>query len=70
MPIYEYKCNMCDKTTTALRPIAEYKEPLTTSCLNTDNPQVKCHLKRILSPTPTTFRFNDNKGYKGLDSKS
>lgn len=69
MPIYEYKCNMCDKVTKELRPVSECREPLTTPCLNVDKPEVKCHLKRIMSPTPTTFRFNDNTGYKGTIRK-
>lgn len=61
MPIYEYKHPETGETRKELRPLAEYKEDFV------DDDGVVW--KRILGPTPTTFRFNDNKGYKGLDSK-
>ena len=72
-PVYEYRCNDCEEVRTSLRPVSERKRPLLLPCVNSDDLKpgsaIQCKLKRILSPTPTTFRFNDRIGYKGLDNK-
>lgn len=66
MPIYEYKCDGCKEVREKLRPVSEHKLPLDVPC-NTSG--CKGTFKRILSPTPTTFRFNDFTGFKGLDKR-
>lgn len=73
MPIYEYRCRRCKHTAECMRPIAESKEPLVIDCVcpaeGTLPGDEQCTLDRILSPVPTTFRFNDFKGKKGLDKR-
>jgi len=61
MPIYEYRHPETGETRSELRPMSEHKEPFI------DEEGVAW--KRILGPTPTTFRFNDRTGYKGLDKR-
>jgi hypothetical protein len=61
MPIYEYRHPETGETRSELRPISECKEDFV------DDEGVVW--KRILGPTPTTFRFNDSTGFKGLDKR-
>jgi hypothetical protein len=77
MPIYEYQCRVCGNVIERMRSIADRENPISDtedeltpeekkaskhfhSCLPTD-------FEFILSATPTTFRFNDFTGYRGLD---
>lgn len=60
MPMYEYRNEETGEIRTELKPISECAEDLVIDGVT---------WKRILSPTPTTFRFNDNTGFKGLDKK-
>jgi len=69
MPIYEYRCDECTAVITKLRPISECKEPVEDDCKNGVADRKLCKFKRIMSATPTTFRFNDKTGFKGLDKK-
>lgn len=73
MPIYEYQCETCGEVRTELRRISERKKPLIGPCVpqTPDLPGKKrCTFKKILSPTPTTFRFNDvGGGFKGLTKR-
>ena len=61
MPIYEYKHPETGETRQELRPLSEYKEDFID-----ENGVV---WKKVLSPTPTTFRFNDFTGYGGLEKR-
>ncbi len=61
MPFYLYKHPETGDTRSELRPISEYQEDFT------DDKGVIW--KRILGATPTTFRFNDRTGFKGLDKR-
>jgi putative FmdB family regulatory protein len=80
MPIYEYQCAKCGEIREELRSIAESDLPLTGPCVDRplhpievaagvtrETKGTQCEFKRILSATPTTFRFNDFTGYGGLD---
>ncbi len=70
MPIYEYRCDNCGETVEKFRPVSEYKEPFVGLCTGGEPKGKVCEYSRILSPTPTTFRFNDNTGFKGLDKRT
>ena len=67
MPIYEYQCKTCGKTTEASKPLSGYKDPLSVQCLSKDDKV--CELDRILSPTTTDFKFNDFRGHRGFNSR-
>ena len=73
MPIYQYRCE-CGQIREKLRPVRECNDDLKAECLP-ELPLVMggqkiCTFKRILSPTPTTFRFNDRTGFKGLNKRT
>lgn len=61
MPFYEYRHPKSGRVRTELRSVSECKEDFV------DEKGVAWI--RIMSATPTTFRFNDRTGFKGLDKK-
>lgn len=71
MPVYEYQCQTCGAVQTDLRPIADREKPLRLDCVQTAGLPGKvddfCQFKFVVSATPTTFRFNDFTGYRGID---
>ena len=78
MPTYEYRCGHCGEKREAIRPMSQSDEPLIAVCVDRPLTSIEkvagltpaqCTFKRILSPTPTDFRFNDFTGYGGLDKR-
>jgi hypothetical protein len=71
MPIYEYQCKTCGHIVEELRSIADRERPVTSDCAQTFGLPGKaddfCKFEFVLSATPTTFRFNDFTGYRGMD---
>lgn len=71
MPIYEYQCKTCGHVIEEIRPIADREKPVRQECAVTAGLPGKqddfCTFEFVLSATPTTFRFNDFQGYRGLD---
>ena len=60
MPIYEYQNKETGEVIERMRPVSECKEPIIEDGVV---------YERMLSPTPTDFRFNDFTGYQGFDKK-
>lgn len=60
MPIYEYKNEQTGEVRSELMPLLACDDDLVIEGVL---------WKRILSPTPTTFRFNDTSGFKGLTKR-
>lgn len=60
-PIYEYRCMISDEKIERFVGIGECGQPTRCNCGNS--------AKRILSPTPTTFRFADPRAYKRVSKK-
>ena len=70
MPIYEYQCTKCGEVRESMKPMSESDSSIEEDCGIPKIPSgTKCLFIRILSPTPTDFRFNDFQGYGGLDKR-
>ena len=77
MPIYEYQCKTCGHVITRMRsvnnrlnPIPDTEDELTPEDMRGHTSYHGCRptdFEFVLSATPTTFRFNDFTGYRGLD---
>lgn len=62
MPIYEYSC-LSGHVTEAIRPVKDH-------ALNIECPECGAPASKILSATPTSFRFADSSGRKRSRSNS